>query len=440
MGANVDVEESAVANPLTNNHNDSEDTIPNELDRPTEEKPSDESYDTGLTAWLQVLGSFFLFFNSWGVINTWGAFQTYYEQNLLTDVSSSSIAWIGSLQSFLLMLLGVVTGPLFDAGYFRALISFGALMLPFGLMMTSLSSTFWQLILSQGICIGLGSGCLFVPSVAILPQYFKKRRALANGMAAAGSSIGGIIYPITFSRLQKSIGFPWAARVIGFLAFATCCISLSIMRVRVLPPEKRKLLQLSAFKEPPYVLFCMGMFMGFLGFYNFLVYIQPYALDSNIVDANLGFYLLSILNAASSFGRVGPNALADKTGPLNVLTPFSTATAILAFAWIGVHNTPGIIVLTALYGFWSGGFVSLPPVVMATMTKDIRDLGTRLGQVFAITSIALLVGTPIGGAILSSTGSYLGVQLFTACCLISSGMLFASVRFLRSGGRLIARV
>lgn len=67
MGANVDVEESAVANPLTNNHNDSEDTIPNELDRPTEEKPSDESYDTGLTAWLQVLGSFFLFFNSWYV-------------------------------------------------------------------------------------------------------------------------------------------------------------------------------------------------------------------------------------------------------------------------------------------------------------------------------------------------------------------------------------
>src|SRR5258708_40089618 len=71
-----------------------------------------------------------------GVINTWGAFQTYYEQVLLTDMSASSIAWIGSLQSFLLMLFGVVTGPLFDAGYLRELLGFGTFLLSFGLMMT----------------------------------------------------------------------------------------------------------------------------------------------------------------------------------------------------------------------------------------------------------------------------------------------------------------
>ncbi|KAJ6119263.1 hypothetical protein N7523_003543 [Penicillium sp. IBT 18751x] len=397
------------------------------------EKEDEPTFDTGLFSWLQVLGSFFLFFNSWGVINTWGAYQTYYEQTLLSDSSSSSIAWIGSLQSFLLMLIGVITGPLFDAGYFRGLIAFAGCMLPFGLMMTSLATKYWQLILAQGICVGLAAGCLFVPSVAILPQYFRRKRGLANGLAASGSSIGGVVYPIIFNQLQKQIGFAWATRVIGFLCFGTIFISFSIMRIRFPPKEKRKLYQFSAFKDPGYCIFCAAMFFGFLGFYNFLFYVQSYAIDTGIVDNNLGFYLLSMLNAASTFGRILPNFLADHLGPLNMLTPAVTITSILAFVWIGVHTVPGIIILAVFYGFFSGGFVSLPPVVMASMTPDVRNLGTRLGMVFAITSIGLLIGTPIGGAILADTNTYLGVQLFTACCLVASAVLMATLRFVRSG-------
>lgn len=368
-----------------------------------------------------------------GVINTWGAYQTYYKQELLSDVSSSSIAWIGSLQSFLLMLIGVITGPLFDAGYFRGLVSFGAFMLPFGLMMTSISTKYWHLILAQGVCVGLAAGCMFVPSVALLPQYFRRKRGLANGLAASGSSIGGVVYPIMFSQLQQKVGFPWATRALGFLCFGTICISLSLMRIRFPPKEKRKLYQFSAFKDPGYCLFAAAMFLGFLGFYNFLFYVQSYAIDTGIVGGNLGFYLLSMLNAASTFGRIAPNFIADHTGPLNMLTPAVIITTILAFVWIRVHTVAGIIVLSVLYGFFSGGFVSLPPVVMASMTPDVRDLGTRLGMIFAITSISLLIGTPIGGAILSDTHEYVGVQLFTACCLVASAALMATLRFVRSG-------
>lgn len=374
-----------------------------------------------------------------GIINTWGAYQTYYEQHLLSHMSSSDIAWIGSLQSFLLMLFGVVTGPLFDAGYFRWLLTFGNVMLPLGLMMVSISTKFWHMILAQGVVIGLASGCLFVPSVAILPQYFQKRRGLANGFAAAGSSIGGVVYPIMFTQLQQRVGFPWASRALGFLSLGTITFSQTLMRQRFAPKEKRKLIQLNAFKEPAFVMFCISMFLGFLGFYNFLFYVQSYAIDTGITGATLGFYLLSMLNAGSTVGRILPNFFADHIGPLNVLVPAATATAILAFAWIGVHNVAGIIVLAVLYGLCSGGFVSLPPVVMAYMTKDVRELGTRLGMVFAVTSVGLLVGTPIGGAILNSSGSYLGVQLFAACCLIASAAGFVTMRLMLSKGKVVAK-
>ncbi|KAL2025217.1 hypothetical protein VTO58DRAFT_105307, partial [Aureobasidium pullulans] len=53
----------------------------------------------GTKAWLQVLGAFFLFFNSWGIINTFGAYQTYYQSGILASSSPSDISWIGSVQA-----------------------------------------------------------------------------------------------------------------------------------------------------------------------------------------------------------------------------------------------------------------------------------------------------------------------------------------------------
>lgn len=74
-----------------------------------------------------------------------------------------------------------------------------------GHMMLSLCTEFWQCILAQGFVIGIGGGCLYVPSVAILPTYFTTRIGLAIGLGASGSSLGGIIYPIMFYRLIDQV-------------------------------------------------------------------------------------------------------------------------------------------------------------------------------------------------------------------------------------------
>ena len=126
---------------------------------PVSSVPADPSPDGGSKAWLQVLGSFFLFFNSWGLVNSFGVFQTYYETGLLSHESPSDISWIGSIQAFLLLIVGAASGPTYDAGYFYALVWTGSFLIVFGIMMTSLCTQYWQVMLSQGICLGLGSGC-----------------------------------------------------------------------------------------------------------------------------------------------------------------------------------------------------------------------------------------------------------------------------------------
>lgn len=126
-----------------------------------------------------------------GIASSYGAFQTYYERALLHDQTPSKISWIGSIQAFLLNFAGgFLTGPIYDAGYLRTLVVVGTMSGVFGMMMTSVCKKYWQFILAQGLTMGVGCGCLLLPSVAVMPAYFKTRRALATGIGASGSSIG----------------------------------------------------------------------------------------------------------------------------------------------------------------------------------------------------------------------------------------------------------
>jgi len=356
------------------------------------------------------------------------------------------------------LIVGVATGPIYDAGYFQTLVWTGSILVVFGIMMTSLCTQYWEVMLAQGICVGLGSGCLFIPSVAILPQYFTTKKAFANGIAASGSSLGerfyncfkvlgifahfrlgGIIYPIVFQRLAPRIGFGWATRVLGFLALALSAISLSLMQVRVLPKEKRALLELAAFREPPFTLFTIGLFFSFMGLYTPIFYIQTYAIQERIMDTNLAFYILPILNAASIFGRVVPNFFADKTGPLNMLIPCALIAAVLVFCWIGIKDTPGLMIFAVLYGFFSGTFVSLPPTTLISLSPRLRVVGTRMGMSFAFSALGLLVGTPVSGAILNAAGQFLGPQLLAGGTILAAAGFMIAARLYKVGGKLTVK-
>lgn len=306
--------------------------------------------------------------------------------------------------------------------------------------MTSLSSEYWQVILAQAICVGLGNGCLYIPSVAILPQYFTTKKALATGLAASGSSLGGVIYPIVFRQLQPKVGFGWATRTLGFISLATCLFSLSIMHVRQMPKQRRSLVELAAFKEAPYAVFCIAMFFGYVGFFGPIFYVQSYAIDEKLLSENLAFYLVPILNAASVPGRIVPSVLAIRTGPLNMLLPAATTTGILSLIWIGIRNAPEIIIFSVLYGFFSGGFVSLPAVALTSLTPDFRRLGTRMGMCSVICSLGSLCGTPVCGALLDATGSYLGVQLFSGLAIFITGIMLLVARCSKAGASLRVKV
>ena len=67
--------------------------------------------------------------------------------------------------------------------------------------------------------------------------------------------------------------------------------------------------------------------------------------------------------------------------------------------------------------------------------------GIRLGMVMTCISLSVLIGPPIGGALLQADGgSYLGAQVFFGCVtMLAMGFLIA-LRFVRIGPKLLARI
>ena len=114
----------------------------------------------------------------------------------------------------------------------------------------------WQLILLQGVGVGIGGGALYMPVIRLLPEWFSRRRGLAGGIIFSGTGVGGstldcpsypsllysrfrtgFIFPFILNALLQNVGLRWTLRIwaIGTSIFSG--IALFGMRSRFPVPK-----------------------------------------------------------------------------------------------------------------------------------------------------------------------------------------------------------
>jgi MFS family permease len=226
-----------------------------------------------------------------------GVFQDYYQSTLLKNYTASDISWIGSLELFIMLAGGLIVGRLYDIVGPRPLILVGTFFHIFGLMMASLSTSYYQLILSQGICSPIGICCLFSPATNCAISWFLKKRAFAVGIVAAGSGLGGVILPIMVNKLIPKVGFGWAMRIVAFLQLGLLVLANLTVRSRIpprpLPLNAKKFF--SPLTEKTFVLLIAASFVYYLGLFLPINYIQFQAVQYGM-NPSLAIYIIPILN------------------------------------------------------------------------------------------------------------------------------------------------
>ncbi|KAL3496378.1 major facilitator superfamily domain-containing protein [Aspergillus germanicus] len=408
----------------------------------------------GLHGWLQVVGTLFILFNIWGLAFAFGSFQSYYVLDFLPTVSTSAISWVGTIQSWLLIIGGLIAGPLFDMGYYRSMIVVGSFLSVFGIMMLSLATEYYQILLSQGICTGLGFGLLYIPSITLVSRSFVRKRALALGVSTAGAPLGGVIYTLMFEQLLPKVGFPWTVRIIGFTMLALFIASAIMLLWKAentgqFPSSQshsqsqsqsqwrtRRLFDVRALKDLPFWNFTVANFFLYLGYMTPFYYMPIYAETKLGTTRSLGLYILIISQASSIVGRVVTTAVAHYFGAMIPWIFCGVASGVLCIAWISAESLARFILFSAFYGAISGALVPLPSSVFPHICPDPTALGTWLGMAQSITSFATLIGAPIAGALadLGSSGSddlqFVNVQLWCGILMVSGAVQLLGLWFL----------
>ncbi|KAF2088673.1 MFS general substrate transporter [Saccharata proteae CBS 121410] len=402
--------------------------------------PTSPPPDGGLAAWTQVLASHLCVFNSFGYINSFGIFQSYYTTTL--SLSPSTISWIGSLQILLVYAGGTISGRALDAGYYRLVLAVGLALEIVGVFTTSVCKTYWQLLLAQGICQGLGMGCIFCPAVANTATYFQRKRTVAISSVACGGATGGMVFPAIAQSLLDRVGFAWTVRVMGFVVLFNAVVILSLARSRLPPRKTGPLFEWRAFTEPPYALYAVSMFFAFWGVWIAFFYIRPFAVNILNVSNTTSFDLILILNGVGVPGRLLPAIIADRyLGPVNVFIPVMFLAGVCLFCWAAVTSLPGVTAFAVFYGFFGAGCQSLLQAALASLNTDMKKAGTRIGMGFGVVGVASLTGSPIGGALIEEDGNrYLYAQMFAGATMIVGSAVLVAARVSRTGWRLRQRM
>lgn len=368
-------------------------------------------------------------------MNSFGIFQAYYVRAL--SESPSNISWVGSLEIFLVYFLGTFSGRAMDGGYLRLTLAVGLFLNVFGVFMTSLSTSYWQLLLAQGICSGIGNGLLFCPIIALISTYFSKRRALAISVQASGAATGGMVFPAIAQSLLTRIGFPWTVRVMAFVMLFNAALIMALVRERRDLPRTagRPLVDLVAFKELPYTLFTIGTFLTLWGVYYAYYYVRPYAQDILHVSQYTSFSFLLLLNGIGIPGRIIPALISDRyLGPVNTFIPTISLCGILLFSWIGIRSENSVWAFVVIFGYFGAGVQSLFPASLSSLTTDMSKIGVRIGMVFSIVSLACLSGPPIAGRLVQGAGgSYLHAQIFGGTVMLTGAGFVLAARTARHG-------
>lgn len=286
----------------------------------------------------------------------------------------------------------------------------------------------WQLFLSQGVCFGLGMGFLFVGSVSIPPQWFTTRRSLANGISAAGSGIGGLIYSLAAGAMLGSVGLAWTFRILGIIAFVVNSICAMLLRDRnKIIGSSQNAFDAKLFRRVEYLLLCAYGWFSMLGYVVLIFSLASYA-NSIGLGSSQAALVSALLNLGQGLGRPPIGYFSDSIGRLNMAGMMTALCAVFVFAiWIPAKNL-GVLILFALVGgavagtFWA----TIAPV--AAEITGLKHVPSALNLIWLVIVLPVTFSEPIALEIVGGTGSYIGAQLFVGFMYIAAAACLFLIR------------
>ncbi|KAJ8129060.1 hypothetical protein O1611_g4569 [Lasiodiplodia mahajangana] len=347
--------------------------------RDTIQAPPDGGY-----GWFCVLAQFLINGFTWGVAASYSVYLGYYLSNdLFSEGRPIDYALIGSFNFAFALLVAPLATLLSRLYGVRAPMFLGVILLPTGFISASFATKIWQLYLSQGLCVGLGIGLIYIPATAIVPQWFSTRRSLANGICAAGSGIGGLIICFLTQAMLETLGFVWSLRITSIIVFFVNMAATLLIRSRnqdIMPDQRMFNFHLLRLYQ---VRLLLGWgFVVMFGYITLMFSLSDYAAVIGRSDQDKAT-VAAILNLGAAVGRPCIGYVSDRFGRVEVAGIATWSCGILVFVLWLPSTSYGALVAFALI---SGAILGIFWAVIGPLAAEI----VGLEELPALLSIAWL--------------------------------------------------
>jgi predicted MFS family arabinose efflux permease len=334
----------------------------------------------------------------------------------------------------------------------RTVTSAGLTLVGLGAGLTVFATASWQLLLTWGLLIGLGTGSMaLVFAATVAERWFVRHRGLVMGILTAGSATGQLVFLPVVATLAESSGWRAASLVIAAVALAVVPLVLLFLRnsprdVGLLPygaPEdwvaaarpvggasRRALSALRrAFRVPAFwalvaaFAICGATTNGLVG-----IHFIPSAHDHGMpVPVAAG--LLAVVGVFDIVGTVASGYLTDRVDPRILLAAYYAFRGVgLALLPVLLSDSvhPSMVLFVVVYGL---DWVATVPPTVALCRRIFGPDGTVVfGWVFASHQLGAAAAASAGGVVRDLTGAYTYAWLGGAALCVIAAVLSWVVR------------
>ncbi|EPE29044.1 MFS general substrate transporter [Glarea lozoyensis ATCC 20868] len=317
--------------------------------------------------WVCVAACFTINCFTWGVVSSYGVFLGYYlEKDIYPAATPMDFAFIGGLNFSVAMLASPAVTVLVrrnPIGIHLPML-LGVVFQTSGFITASFATRIWHLYLTQGVLVGLGVGFSYLPSIAILSQWFSRRRSLANGISAAGSGIGGLIFSFAVRAAISNISLAWALRMTGLVSgFMNIMATIAIRSRNHIIQPKQHPFDMNLLGRYDVGLVLGWAFVSMLGYITLLFSMSNFARSIGLDDSQAAS-ATALLNLGTALGRPFIGVISDRYGRIETAGLITFVCAISVFAiWVPATSYGVTILFVIINGAILGVFwVTIGPI------------------------------------------------------------------------------
>jgi MFS family permease len=342
--------------------------------------------------------------------------------------SRAALSEVAALSLLLLGAASPLAGRLADRWGPRRVIAFSIVLLGVGTISTAFARELWQVYITAGILMALGSGGAgLTAGSTVIARWFEARRGLAIGLAGAAISFGqlGIIPIAAVLTLNQGWRVSYLVLGLGLLAFvfplvagfirnepeerglqpygATGPLRTSIETAAIQRAGRVSLMDATRFPQL-WLLMATQFVCGYTSLGMILTHFLPHTLEHGFTEIQASM-ALGVMGAMNVVGTIASGWICDRFGRCGPLATFYLLRGVSLLFLPYVWNVPSLQVWAVIFGL--NYFSTVPPTTTLIVNIFGRySVGELSGWIFFAHQVGAALGAALAGWVFEWSGTY----------------------------------